>query len=158
MDKKSFGKAQELIKNTLKLLGVDSDIVTVGQVEEVIEVQVDLPEEELGVFIGHHGETIASLQLVLALLVNRRLNEWYPVRVNIGDYRERREEVLLKKAEQAAQRAIDSGQEVILPNLNSFERRLVHVHFQENDLVHTESRGEEPFRQLVIVPKTESLV
>lgn len=155
MDKKTFTKASELITNTLKLLGVDDKLIEVSMVEEVVEVQIDLPEEELGVFIGHHGETIASLQLILALLVNRRLNQWSPVRVNVGDYRERRQEVLVKKADQAAQRAIDFGQEVILPNLNSFERRQVHMHFQDSDLVRTESRGEEPFRQLVIIPKNE---
>lgn len=152
MDKKTFTKAKELIKNTLKLMEVDAKAIGVELGEDVIEVQINLPEEELGVFIGHHGETIASLQLVLALLVNRRLNQWVPVRVNVGDYRERRYEILVKKADQAAQRAIDSGQEVIVPNLNSFERRQIHMYFANNNLVRTESRGTEPFRQLVVVP------
>jgi spoIIIJ-associated protein len=87
------------------------------------------------------------------LLVNRRLNEWIPVRVNVGDYRERRQETLVKKAEQAAERALDAGQEVIIPNLNSYERRQIHMYFADNNLVRTESRGEEPFRQLVVMPR-----
>src|SRR3989304_3973508 len=153
MDKKVFKKAQELIGNTLKLLGIEPDQLAVSAGEDVVDVQIDLPEDELGVFIGHHGETIASLQLILSLLVNRRLNQWFPVRVNVGDYRERRYEILVKKADQAASRAIDSGEEVIIPNLNSFERRQVHTYFTNNNLVRTESRGEEPFRQLVIVPQ-----
>ena len=134
---------------------MERDQLAVSAGEDVVDVQIDLPEDELGVFIGHHGETIASLQLILSLLVNRRLNQWFPVRVNVGDYRERRQEILFKKAEQAAQRAIDFGQEVIVPNLNSFERRQIHMYFQDNALVRTESRGEEPLRQLVVIPNTE---
>jgi spoIIIJ-associated protein len=153
MDKKTLVKAESLIVNALNLLEVDSADIEVSQGEDALEVQIDLPEDELGRFIGHRGETIASLQLILALLVNRRLNEWIPVRVNVGDYRERRQETLVKKAEQAAERALDAGQEVIIPNLNSYERRQIHMYFADNNLVRTESRGEEPFRQLVVMPR-----
>lgn len=154
MDKKTLTKAKELIVNSLKLLGIDPKAISIELAEEVVEVAIDIPDEDLGVLIGHRGETIASLQLILSLLVNRRLNQWSPVRVNVGDYRERRYEILIKKVDQAAKRAIDSGEEVIIPNLNSFERRQIHMYFAESDLVHTESRGEEPFRQLVLVPQT----
>jgi spoIIIJ-associated protein len=147
-------KAETLIVNALKLLSLTEDQIEVNFNEDHFHIQIDIPSEDTGVFIGHHGETIQSLQLILSLLVNRRLDEWFPIRLNVGDYRERREENLIKKAEAAAQRAIDSGEEVIIPNLNSFERRQIHLHFQDNDLVATESMGEEPNRLLTIVPKS----
>jgi spoIIIJ-associated protein len=147
-------KAKTLIVNALKLLELNEEQVHVDFTDGHFHVQIDLPAEETGVFIGHHGETIQSLQLILSLLVNRRLDEWFPIRLNVGDYHERREENLIKKAEAAAQRALDSGEEVIIPNLNSFERRQIHVHFQDHDLVATESVGDEPNRLLTIVPKS----
>lgn len=153
MNEKDFGKVKELITNTLSLLGVDSQDLEIEQDSETVVVNINLPEDQSGVFIGHRGETISSLRLLLALIISRRLDNWSPVRVNVGDYLERRQETLIKKAEEAAARAIETGQEIVVPNLNSFERRIIHLHLEKSGEVLTESRGKEPYRQLVIVPK-----
>lgn len=153
MNEKDLKKIKELIGNTLSLLDVPGDSLEVDEDEGTVVVNISLPEEQSGVFIGHRGETIASLRLLLALIISRRLDNWCPVRVNVGDYLERREEALLKKADEAADRAVKTGQEIIIPNLNSFERRIIHVYLENHEFVMTESRGKEPYRQLVVVPK-----
>lgn len=152
MKKTDLKKAQKLVQNILSFVDLDSDQVEILDDGEQLQVQISIPEEESGVFIGYHGETISSLQLILALIISQRLGDWYPVRVNVGDYQERRQEALFKKADQAVEKAVSLQQEVVLPNLNAYERRLIHSHLQDNDQVTTESRGQEPFRQLIIVP------
>lgn len=154
MDDQKITKAKSLIVNTLKLISLKEEDVVIENTDTNFDVNINIDGDESGVFIGHHGETIQSLQLILSLLVNRRLDEWFPVRVNVGDYRQRREENLIKRAQAALERALDTGEEVILPNLNSYERRQVHMYFQNHDLVSTQSIGTEPYRQLVIVPKS----
>lgn len=153
MNEKDLKKIKELISNTLSLLDVPSDSLEIVEDEETVVVNINLPEDQSGVFIGHRGETIASLRLLLALIISRRLDNWCPVRVNVGDYLERRQEALLKKADEAADRAVKTGQEIVIPNLNSFERRIIHVYLENHESVMTESRGKEPYRQLVVVPK-----
>lgn len=153
MTNKNQDKISDIITNIFSLLGVPSEQLEISFSDEVVTVQLDFTPEESGVYIGHQGETLTSLQLILALVVSQRLGEWTRVKVNVGDYQQRREQQLMTKADQAVQRALETGQEIILPGLNSYERHLVHDYLSKNDAVSTESRGEEPNRHLFVSAK-----
>lgn len=155
MNKKDQEKITDVIGNVVSLLGVAPELLQVEIGDEIITVQLDLPEDDSGVFIGHQGETLGSLQLILALIVSQRLDNWTRVKVNVGDYQQRREQTLITRADEAAQRALETGQEIIIPGLNSYERHLVHEHLSENTNLVTESRGEEPHRQLFVAPQSK---
>lgn len=147
-------KAQKLIENVLSLLDLGPDQYTVEvDGEEAIRVHLQLPEDQTGIYIGHHGEGLTALQLLLSLMISQRTGVWYRVSVNINDYQERREDSLRHLAETAAEKALALNQEVVLGNLSSYERRIVHLHLEANPLVVTESRGEAPLRQLLVIPK-----
>lgn len=147
-------KVQKLIENVLSLLELREDQFSVEMGEEDdVRVHVQLPEDETGIYIGHHGEGLTALQLLLSLMISQRMGSWYRVSVNINDYQERREDSLKHLAETAAEKAIALNQEVVLGNLSSYERRIVHLHLEQHGGVTTESRGEPPLRQLLVIPK-----
>ena len=149
-------KVQKLIENVLSLLELREDQFTVEMAEDdSVRVHIQLPEEETGIYIGHHGEGLTALQLLLSLMISQRTGKWYRVSVNINDYQERREDSLKNLAESAAQKAISLNQEVVLGNLSSYERRIVHLHLEQHGGVTTESRGEPPLRQLLVIPKAK---
>ena len=149
-------KVQKLIENVLFLLELREDQFTVEMAEDdSVRVHVQLPEEETGIYIGHHGEGLTALQLLLSLMISQRTGKWYRISVNINDYQERREDSLKNLAESAAEKAISLNQEVVLGNLSSYERRLVHLHLEQHGGVTTESRGEPPLRQLLVIPKAK---
>ena len=149
-------KVQKLIENVLSLLELREDQITVEMAEDdSVRVHIQLPEEETGIYIGHHGEGLTALQLLLSLMISQRTGKWYRVSVNINDYQERREDSLKNLAESAAEKAISLNQEVVLGNLSSYERRLVHLHLEQHGGVPTESRGEPPLRQLLVIPKAK---
>ena len=149
-------KVQKLIENVLSLLELREDQFTVEMAEDdSVRVHIQLPEEETGIYIGHHGEGLTALQLLLSLMISQRTGTWYRVSVNINDYQERREDSLKNLAESAAEKAISLNQEVVLGNLSSYERRLVHLHLEQHGGVTTESRGEPPLRQLLVIPKAK---
>ena len=149
-------KVQKLIENVLSLLELREDQFTVEMAEDdSVRVHIQLPEEETGIYIGHHGEGLTALQLLLSLMISQRTGTWYRVSVNINDYQERREDSLKNLAESAAEKAIALNQEVVLGNLSSYERRIVHLHLEQHGGVTTESRGEPPLRQLLVIPKTK---
>ena len=149
-------KVQKLIENVLSLLELREDQFTVEMAEDdSVRVHVQLPEEETGIYIGHHGEGLTALQLLLSLMISQRTGKWYRVSVNINDYQERREDSLKNLAESAAEKAIALNQEVVLGNLSSYERRIVHLHLEQHGGVTTESRGEPPLRQLLVIPKNK---
>jgi len=146
-------KAEEIIYNILGLMGLPSDSYQVtAEDESSFHIQINVPEEEAGAFVGHHGEGLSSLRLIFALVINQRLDLWPKLRLNINDYQERREDSLKNLAENAAEKAVQLKKEIILPRLNSYERRIVHLYLEQTPGITTQSRGEEPYRQLIIIP------
>lgn len=147
-------KATQIVGNILSLMGLSEEQYLVSFIQDGgIKVQINLPEEETGIFIGHHGDGLASLQLVLSLVLSQRLGDWQRISLNINDYQERREEALKHLADSAVDKALSLKQDVVLGNLSSYERRIIHLHLENHPHVTTQSQGEEPLRQLLIVPK-----
>ncbi len=147
-------KIAQLVENVLSLLDLDTHNFEVSFPDESsVKVQLNLPEDQTGIFIGHHGEGLTSLQLLLSLMISQRLGGWVRVSLNINDYQERREDTLRHLADTAVSKALALQQEVVLGNLSSYERRIIHLHLENHPEVSTESRGNPPLRQLLVIPK-----
>ncbi len=147
-------KTQVVIKKiTLELLA-KLDIqaeVSLKKGKEGWEITINTTES--GLLIGYHGTTLNAFQLILANLVFRQTGQWQKILVNVGDYRQKREETLKKLAEQYKEQAIKTKQTVVLPYLSPFERRTIHLIFQNDPEVVSESIGEGRQRRLTIKPK-----
>jgi spoIIIJ-associated protein len=103
--------------------------------------------------IGFHGRTLESFQIILGILVFRKVGSWVKVYVNVGDYREKREEALMHMAQQAAERVLATGKEVTLAHLSPSERRVVHLTLSGDERIMTESQGDGDGRVLVVKPR-----
>ncbi len=141
---------QKTSEEFLKQLGVSAEIKT-EEKDGAFEVQVETADT--GILIGYHGETLASLQLILALMIYKKTGGWLRIMVNVGDWRQRREETLRQMALSTAERVVTTGEAVTLPDLSSFERRIVHLALTDHAKVVTESEGEGEERKLTIKPK-----
>jgi len=138
-------------KNLLEKLEIAGEVQVA--VDESGAFRVHIETEETGLLIGYHGRTLESFQIILSLLVSKELGGWVRVYVNVGDYREKREEALMHMAMHAAERAMASGRPIELPHLSSAERRVIHMTLSGDERVATESLGEGNERVLVIKPK-----
>lgn len=127
--------------------------VSVVEADDTLQFQIDT--DEPGILIGFHGETLSAVEKILGLIVEKQIGVWKRVTVNVGDYRERREETLKNMALSAAQRVKFSGGEWIMPILSASERRLVHMALTDHPDVVTESVGEGSSRRLVIKPRSK---
>ncbi|MBU1256735.1 KH domain-containing protein, partial [Patescibacteria group bacterium] len=135
-------KIQEIIENILGFLSLTDDQIKINFIDEdQIQVNISLPEDITGIFIGRGGENINALRLILSLIISQRTNTWPKLRLNVNDYQEKREEYLTDLAKDAAEKAQELQREIILPNLSSYERRIVHLHVESLGTVTTESRG-----------------
>ena len=110
-------------------------------------------EDEAGLLIGRHGQTIESLQAAIGMLAKEKLGEWTRVVVNVGDWREKQEEYLKSLAVSAAERAKTTGEEQPLYNLTPSQRRVIHMALSEDPEIATESLGEGEERYLVVKKK-----
>lgn len=124
-----------------------------GDVEETITLHVEGADEEaMGLLIGRRGETLRSLQFLLNLLVSRRVQRWPQIVVDVGNYRQRRQESLEGLARRMAERVRQTGRPIMLEPMAAYERRIVHLALREDKSIYTESSGEGENRKIVIFP------
>ncbi|RRR67021.1 MAG: KH domain-containing protein [Candidatus Viridilinea halotolerans] len=124
-----------------------------GNIEETVTLHVEGADEEaMGLLIGRRGETLRSLQFLLNLLVSRRVQKWPQVVVDVGNYRQRRQESLEGLARRMADRVRQSGRPIMLEPMAAYERRIVHLALRGDQSIYTESSGEGENRKIVIYP------
>jgi spoIIIJ-associated protein len=140
---------EELLEEVVDGLGLDAEI----HVEERGGVLTGrLEGEDVGLFIGRHGQTIDAVQHLAQRIVFPDGPSSVRVVIDANGYRERRAESLRAEAEDAADRAVASGKPVELDPLPPFERRIVHEYLRDRGGVETHSEGNEPERYLVVSP------
>jgi spoIIIJ-associated protein len=144
-------KVKQITEDLLKRLGLSGQVTV--DLDETAAFRVHIETEETGLLIGFHGKTLESFQIILGLLVSRELAAWVKVYVNVGDYREKREEALMLMAQHAAERALAAGRPIELPHLSPSERRVIHLTLAGDERVETESVGVGMSRTLLVKPK-----
>lgn len=144
-------RAIEFLAETTRLMGLHTDVVVVNS--EPGEIELEIRGEGLGLLIGRHGATLDALQMLAAVVGNTGLSQGARVVVDAEQYRERRREMLRKMALQQAEKAKESQQEVVIPDLKAFERRIVHLTLKDDPDVETYSEGEGDDRCIVISPR-----
>lgn len=142
---------KQITEDLLSRIGIVGDVTV--DIDETESFRVHIETEETGLLIGFHGRTLESLQIILGIIVSKELDTWVKVYVNVGDYREKREEALMLMAQHAAERALAAGREIELANLSASERRVIHLTLSGDDRVETESVGEGNRRTLLVKPK-----
>ncbi|MGH2913908.1 MAG: protein jag [Solirubrobacteraceae bacterium] len=134
-------------------------IAAAAGVEATIDVQA-MPDglhaeyvgDDLGLLIGHHGQTIDAIQHLAYRITARGDGDRTPVVVDAAGYRERRATTLRATAEQATQTAVQDRRPVALEAMSALERKLIHEHLKDRYDIETYSQGQEPDRHLVIAP------
>jgi spoIIIJ-associated protein len=140
---------EELLEEIAESLGLDVEI----EVEEGDGVLGGrLKGEDVGLFIGRHGQTIDAVQHLAQRIVFPDGPSSVRVSIDADGYRERRERALHDEADGAAAEALRSGGPVELDPMPPAERRIVHEYLRERGGVETHSEGNEPERYLVVSP------
>lgn len=143
---------RELLERVAGALGLEAQVVVEEDDERLLG---RLDGDDLGLFIGRHGQTIEAVQHLAQRIVGEMdgAERRRRVVVDAAGYRERREAVLQRQAEEAAEDAVRTGRPVALDAMTSSERRVVHEYLRDRDDVETHSEGNEPDRHLVVTPK-----
>jgi spoIIIJ-associated protein len=140
---------EELLEEIADSLGLEAQV----HVEERDGLLAGrLEGEDVGLFIGRHGQTIDAVQHLAQRIVFPEGPSSVRVVIDANGYRERRTEALHAEADDAAEEALSSGEPVELAPLPPFERRIVHEYLRERGDVETHSEGNEPERHLVVTP------
>jgi spoIIIJ-associated protein len=141
---------EELLEEVVEALGLDAE-VEVEASDGSLTGRVE--GEDVGLFIGRHGQTIDAVQHLAQRIVFPDGPSATRVVIDANGYRARRADALRGEADDAADEAIRSGEPVDLDPLPPFERRIVHEYLRERGDVETHSEGNEPERYLVVSPR-----
>lgn len=114
------------------------------------DILVDINGKDTGYLIGYRGNVLNSLQVIINNIANKGINERVRVLLNIGGYKQKREQDLKELAEKIAGTVIKKGKSITLEPMTSYERKIIHAELQNNSKVETYSIGEEPNRKIVV--------
>lgn len=135
------------LEDVLHTYGADSKITFEEKGNQVI---FNIKTNKSGLVIGKHGKIINSLQTLAQILLHRYDRRRVSVLLNVGDYRDRRSNVLEQIAQRTAEQVLRTKQAVILDPLPAYERKQIHAYLSRIEHVKTHSEGKDPNRYLVV--------
>lgn len=149
--------AKEVLERILSLMKVAATVElkhSSGRAGlEATPIILDISGEDLGILIGRRGQTLASLQHIVRLIVAHRLKARALLTIDVEGYKQRRYQGLRDLALSLAQKAMSSGQPVTLEPMPANERRIVHLALSDNPDILTQSVGEGEVRKVIISPR-----
>ena len=144
--------AREFVERLLADMKIEAK-VTLVDVDNA-DKQINIEGENVGSLIGHHGETMDSLQYLVNLAANQKTEgekrEFVKITIDIEGYRAKREETLRALARRMAEKVLKNKKSVMLEPMNPYERRIIHSEVQNIEGVSTNSIGSENNRKVVI--------
>lgn len=115
-------------------------------------VLFQLESEKAALLIGKRGQTLNSLQQLTQLVLNKSAKQFLLVKIDVENYRERRQVALEQLADRMADKALRLNQRMEFEPMQSYERKIIHNQLANRLDIETYSEGTEPNRYLVIVP------
>ena len=142
-------RVQELLERIVSEMDIDARIEVH---EDDSGIFGEFVGDDLGLLIGHHGQTLDAIQHLAYRIAFRGEGARAQVSIDAAGYRERRAVALRAAADQAAEAAVHDRRPVALEAMNALERKVVHEHLKGRHDVETYSEGQEPARRLVVAP------
>lgn len=142
----------EFLEGLVEAFGAEGTVRRTQIDDDTIELSID--GNDLGLLIGPKGQTLTAVHELSRTVLQRRATGRHEgrVRIDIGGYRHRRQEALVRFVEAQAAEVIAQGTARSLEPMNAVDRKVVHDAANEIDGVSTMSEGTDPNRRVVIVP------
>ena len=140
--------AVDYLSPIFNLMGVEN--FTLSAVKKGAATILKVSGEHMGALIGRRGETMESLSYLASLVVNRMEGPYVKLGLDVGGYRNKREDDLSALARRIADRVIRTGCFYEMEPMNPYERHIIHTAIADIEGVRSESKGEGPARHVVL--------
>jgi spoIIIJ-associated protein len=151
-----FETAKSVLETLLDLMDMPASVklsseFTVEDEEGTASsIGFNIEGEDLGILIGRRGQTLASLQQVVRLIVAHRTESKIPIVIDVEGYKQRRCEGLQALARRLAEQVKIRRMPFTMEPMSAFERRVIHMALADHPDVTTESTGMGEARKVVI--------
>jgi spoIIIJ-associated protein len=151
--------SKNILEDLLKLMSINAQVTIENPL--ITEESGTTPavtfnitgDDDVGILIGRHGQTISSLQYILRVMIARRETMPSPIVIDVDGYKMRRYEALRATAKRLAEQVKSRKAPFTLEPMSAFERRIIHLTLANDPGVSTQSIGEGDARKVVISPK-----
>jgi spoIIIJ-associated protein len=137
------------VETVVQKMGFSGRVSVSGR--EGTKLFLDLTSPDANLLIGKHGKNLDSLQVLVNVYAGNLADEdqkSLKVVLDSENYRNRREDHLVRLAIKTAQQVRRTRTSRLLEPMNPFERRLIHTALGDMDDIHTESEGEGLIKQV----------
>lgn len=154
LKKTSAQKAVDYLKEIFFYMGLESIKIEITK-EDDEWCEIKITGDDVGFIVGKHGETLDSLQYLSGLVANSNNagGSVCKIRLEAGDYREKRKKTLEALGKNIAERAVKTGKKLSLEPMRSYERKIIHTSIGSVEGARSWSEGEGVRRHVVIAPK-----
>ncbi len=147
-DPKDIGR--DALQRIIDLITTDA---TIAIEERSNRIFFNVKGGNSAILIGKRGQTLEAIQYVLEKIVNKKRQERIRIQVDVEGYLEKRRISLEGLATRLAEKVKRTGKPATIGQMNSHDRRIVHIALKNDGKVRTQSMGEGVLRKLVIFPK-----
>ena len=149
-DSSAIIAGEEVLKKIVDLITTDAEITVE---KENKKIKYNVKGGNTAVLIGKKGQTLEAIQYIVEKIVNKKSQEKIRIHVDIEGYLENRRINLERLSTRLAEKSKRIGKPVTIGQLNSYDRRVVHLVLKNDSEVRTQSIGDGFYRKLVIFPK-----
>ncbi|UCB44220.1 MAG: protein jag [Dehalococcoidales bacterium] len=149
---------RSILERLLELMEIEATVqpqtfqTTNGEEQATSPFAFNVTGEDLGILIGRRGQTLATLQYMVRLIVSHQMKVWTPIVIDVEGYKQRRSEALQTLAVRMAEQVRTRGTPFTLEPMPAYERRIIHLALADHPNVTTQSIGEGDLRKVVILP------
>ena len=147
---------KKYLNRWLELSGLEQEdfSLDINEAESHIKININIPEDKAGFYIGARGETLEAIQQIIRISFREDENK---ITIDINNYKQQREQALFEKVERIANELLENGRRFVFSNLNSYERFLIHSFISNderfNESLETFSEDDEFGRILILQAK-----
>jgi spoIIIJ-associated protein len=145
--------AKDVVEQLIKSMKITADVSVTQPASGELPVTLNIDGDDLGVLIGRRGQTLASLQYIIRLIVAEKLKMWVPINVDVAGYKNRRYESLQNLALRLAEQVQRNRRLIMLEPMPADERRIIHLALADHPDITTQSMGEGEMRKVAILLK-----
>jgi spoIIIJ-associated protein len=148
-----LNKIQDLVERFLRLMNFNMTAI-VELHEEGLEI--DIGGNDRAYLITDEGETVLSLQYILAKLIRHEVPDASGLNILLDTegYMYRHEQRLRRMAWRTVEQVRSERRRIKLPPLSPYDRRIVHMEIAQNEDLDSISEGEGFFKKIVVQRKS----
>lgn len=149
----------QIVKNFFEKLSVEIQSLEISQEEEnIFYVKIQTPDSAL--IIGYSGKTLEDIRLILRNILSKISGNNTIIHLEINDYLIKKDEKLFEFIEKKIELLKKTGNDIVLPYFNSYDRKKIHAYIAnlKDDTITSKSSGEWRERKITLCKKSEKLL